>query len=38
MTRLVDLSPAAKAISCPLLKNDGLNVLLYPEAFWEGRG
>ena len=34
MTRLADLSPAAKVISCPILKNDGLNVLLYPEAFF----
>ena len=29
---------APKVISCPLLKNDGLNVLLHPETFWEGRG
>ena len=28
MTRLVDLSPVGKVISCPILKNDGLNILI----------
>ena len=36
MTRLVDLSPAAKVISCPLLKNDGLNILYILGHFEKG--